>query len=123
MYSPSFILGFLAVLVDAYQEKERSDSSGNVSLCTVLHLHPQLAPVKVAVLSQLPEQNELCEVAQQLSSELREAGGCTHVWVTGVCFWEGVSASVLRLRHWLWLFSLVTQCNNISSTLRKNMIE
>lgn len=76
-YPISFILGFLAFLVDAYQEKERSDSSGNVSLCTVLHLHPQLAPVKVAVLSQSPEQNELCEVAQQLSSELREAGECT----------------------------------------------
>ena len=94
-YPTSVILGFLAFLVDAYQEKERSDPSGNVSLCTVLHLHPQLAPVKVAVLSQLPEQNELCEVAQQLSSELREAGGCIHVWVTGVCRLEGVSASVL----------------------------
>lgn len=69
-------LGFLAFLMDAYQDKERSDSSDNVNLCTVLHLHPQLAPVKVAVLSQLPQQNELCEVAQQLSSELREAGRC-----------------------------------------------
>ena len=62
--------------MDAYQEKERSDASGNVNLSTVLHLHPQLAPVKVAVLSQIPQQNELCELAQQLSSELREAGGC-----------------------------------------------
>ena len=72
-------LGFLAFLMDAYQEKERSDSSGNVKLSTVLHLHPQLAPVKVAVLSQIPQQNELCEVALQLSSELREAGGCMSV--------------------------------------------
>ena len=68
--------------MDAYQEKERSDSSGNVKLSTVLHLHPQLAPVKVAVLSQIPQQNELCEVALQLSSELREAGGCmSNRWV------------------------------------------
>jgi len=72
-------LGFLAFLLDAYQEKERSDSSGNVKLSTVLHLHPQLAPVKVAVLSQIPQQNELCEVTLQLSSELREAGGCMSV--------------------------------------------
>jgi len=71
--------GFLAFLIDAYQEKERSDSSGNVKLSTVLHLHPQLAPVKVAVLSQIPQQNELCEVTLQLSSELREAGGCMSV--------------------------------------------
>lgn len=66
----------MALLMDAYQEKERSDSSGNVNLCTVLYLHPQLAPIKVAVLSQIPQQNELCELALQLSSELREAGGC-----------------------------------------------
>lgn len=66
--------GFLASLMDAYSEKDRSDSSGKVSLCTVLHLHPQLAPIKVAVLSQYPQHNELCEIAQQLSSELREAG-------------------------------------------------
>lgn len=66
--------GFLAYLMDAYSEKERSDSSGKVSLCTVLHLHPQLAPVKVAVLSQYPQHSELCEIAHQLSSELREAG-------------------------------------------------
>ena len=60
--------------MDAYSEKERSDSGGKVSLGTVLHLHPQLAPIKVAVLSQYPQHNELCEIAQQLSSELREAG-------------------------------------------------
>ncbi|KAL9988566.1 hypothetical protein ACROYT_G003024 [Oculina patagonica] len=69
-----FNTGFMALLMDAYQEKERSDSSGNVNLCTVLYLHPQLAPIKVAVLSQIPQQNELCELALQLSSELREAG-------------------------------------------------
>ena len=71
--------------MDAYQEKERSDSSGKVNLCTVLYLHPQLAPIKVAVLSQIPQQNELCELAQQLSSELREAGGWVCVMVSG---WE-----------------------------------
>lgn len=74
-----FPLGFLAFLMDAYQEKERSDSSGKVDLSTVLYLHPQLAPIKVAVLSQIPQQNELCELAQQLSSELREAGWCAFV--------------------------------------------
>ena len=63
--------------MDAYLEKERSDSSGNVSLCTVLHLHPQLAPIKVAVVPQIAEQNELCKVAEKLSSELQEAGGYT----------------------------------------------
>ena len=55
-------------------EVERADSSGNVAVRTVLHLHPHLAPIKVAVVPQEPLQSELCEVAQQLSSELREAG-------------------------------------------------
>ena len=72
--------------MDAYSEKERSDSSGKVALRTVLHLHPHLAPVKVAVLLQIPQQSELRDVAQQLSSELREAGG----------WW--VSSQVVRIR-------------------------
>lgn len=66
--------GFLSFLMDAYLEKARSDSSGNESMRTVLHLHPQLAPIKVAVLPQNPQQSELCDVACQLSSELQEAG-------------------------------------------------
>jgi len=66
--------GFLSFLMDAHSEKERSDSSGKVALRTVLHLHPHLAPVKVAVLLQIPQQSELRDVAQQLSSELRDAG-------------------------------------------------
>ena len=70
--------------MDAYLEKERSDSSGNVTLCTVLHLHPQLAPVKVAVVPQTLQQSELCDVALQLSSELREAGGWMSSWVASV---------------------------------------
>ena len=75
MIQKRFVVGFLSFLMDAYLEKERSDSSGNVDLRTVLHLHPQLAPVKVAVLPQIQQQSELCDVAHQLSSELREAGG------------------------------------------------
>ena len=61
--------------MDAYLEKARSDSSGNVSMRTVLHLHPQLVPIKVAILPQNPQQSELCDIARQLSSELQEAGG------------------------------------------------
>ena len=69
------VVGFLSYLMDAYSEKERSGKNGNVGLYTVLHLHPQLAPVMVAVVCQTPQQTELSDVALQLSSELREAGG------------------------------------------------
>lgn len=65
--------GFLSFLMDGFSEMEQSDSSGNVSLHTVLHLHPQLAPVKVGVLSET-QQRELCDVALQTSADLQKAG-------------------------------------------------
>ena len=68
-----FFLGFLSFLMDGFSEMEQSDSSGNVSLHTVLHLHPQLAPVKVGVLSET-QQRELCDVALQTSADLQKAG-------------------------------------------------
>lgn len=64
----------MALLVDAFEEKERADSNGNVSTRSVLCLHPSLAPVKVAILSQNKNKNELAEVSIQLASELRQAG-------------------------------------------------
>ena len=66
--------------MDAYLEKERSNESGNVGVYTVLHLHPRLAPIKVAVVCQTPQQKEHCDVALQLSSELREAGKWKSQW-------------------------------------------
>lgn len=75
-YSCSFeniCTGFLSFLMDAFSEMEQSDSSGNVASRTVLHLHPQLAPVKVGVLSET-QQRELCDVALQTSADLRKAG-------------------------------------------------
>ena len=59
--------------MDAYLEKDRSDGSGNVAMRAVLHLHPQLAPVKIAVFPQR-QQRELSDVARQTSAELQEAG-------------------------------------------------
>ncbi|XP_029213622.2 glycine--tRNA ligase-like isoform X2 [Acropora millepora] len=69
--------GFLSFLMDGFSEMEQSDSSGNVSLHTVLHLHPQLAPVKVGVLSET-QQRELCDVALQTSADLQKAGRDQH---------------------------------------------
>lgn len=65
--------GFLSFLMDAYLEKDRSDDSGNVAMRAVLHLHPQLAPVKIAIFPQR-QQRELSDVARQTSAELQEAG-------------------------------------------------
>lgn len=69
-----FFLGFIALLADAFEEKDLADMTGDVSKQTVLHLHPSLAPYKVALYSNMTDTNELTEVSNQLASELRHAG-------------------------------------------------
>jgi len=68
------ILGFIALLCDAYEEKNVADVTGKVSKRSILHLHPSLAPYKVAIHCHGSDANELIEVSHQLASELRQAG-------------------------------------------------
>jgi glycyl-tRNA synthetase len=56
----------LTVLLDAYEEQQLEKEKR-----TVLHLKPDLAPVKVAVLPLLRNRPELVERARALSAELR----------------------------------------------------
>lgn len=69
-----FYLGFIALLADAFEEKDRFDKTGEVSRRSVLHIHPSLAPYKVAIYTNSTNENELSEVSHQLASELRQAG-------------------------------------------------
>jgi glycyl-tRNA synthetase len=64
---------FLAFMVDAYEEEEV-----NGRLRTVLHLHPRLAPVKVAVLPLIGRDSAMVEVSEQLYRQLREFMAAEH---------------------------------------------
>jgi glycyl-tRNA synthetase len=58
----------LAFLVDAYDEEVVAERPR-----TVLRLHPEIAPVKVAVLPLIPRNEDIAGRAQRLYEELRKA--------------------------------------------------
>jgi glycyl-tRNA synthetase len=60
----------LAFLLAAYDEEEVPNGKGGTEKRTVLHLHPQLAPIKVAVLP-LSKNEQLVPVADEVASLLR----------------------------------------------------
>ncbi len=64
----------LAFLCDAYHE-EKLDEAGEVRV--VLRLHPELAPVKAAILP-LSKKPELQEIAEKLRSDLSEVVECAY---------------------------------------------
>ncbi|MBN2616739.1 MAG: glycine--tRNA ligase, partial [Spirochaetales bacterium] len=62
----------LIALSDAYEEETiGEDKSGNPDIRTVLHFHPNVAPVKVAVLP-LVKKDGIDELAKEIEKELRE---------------------------------------------------
>ncbi len=62
----------LVCLMDAYEEQDLGeDSRGNKDIRTVLHLHPNVAPITVAVLP-LVKKDGLAELAKDIEMELRE---------------------------------------------------
>ncbi len=60
----------LAFLIDAYREEEAPNAKGGVDKRTVLRLHKQLAPYKVAVLP-LSKHENLVPLAKQVAQTLR----------------------------------------------------
>jgi len=62
----------LVCLMDAYHEENLGkDKKGKDDIRTVLHLHPNVAPITVAVLP-LVKKDGLLELAQEIEMELRE---------------------------------------------------
>ncbi len=62
----------LIALMDAYHEEDLgTDSKGKQDIRTVLHFHPNVAPVTVAVLP-LVKKDGLAELAKDIQDELRE---------------------------------------------------
>jgi glycyl-tRNA synthetase len=60
---------FLAFLVDAYREEVTRDEKGGEDVRVVLGLHPEIAPLKVAVMP-LSKKEELSSVADKLYQQL-----------------------------------------------------
>ena len=68
----------LAFLVDAYDEEQVGvDKKGNPDVRTVLHLHPALAPYKVAILP-LSKKEVLTGPAKELYAELSKEFSCDY---------------------------------------------
>lgn len=65
--------GVLAYLDDALQEDEVPDANGVLQRRTVMRLHPQLAPIKVAILPLL-RKLAMPEKARELAKMFRDAG-------------------------------------------------
>jgi glycyl-tRNA synthetase len=61
----------LAFLLAAYEEQEVENGKGGTETRTVLHLHPRLAPIKVAVLP-LSKNERLVPAADEVAGMLRE---------------------------------------------------
>jgi glycyl-tRNA synthetase len=60
----------LAFLLAAYEEQDVDNGKGGTEKRTVLHLHPRLAPIKVAVLP-LSKNERLVPVADEVAASLR----------------------------------------------------
>ena len=61
----------LMFLCDAYEEQKVADKGNDDDWRTVLHFHPVIAPITVAVLP-LMKKDGLAELAQEIQAELRE---------------------------------------------------
>ena len=61
----------LMFLCDAYEEQKVADKGNEDDWRTVLHFHPVIAPITVAVLP-LMKKDGLAELAQEIQAELRE---------------------------------------------------
>ena len=62
----------LAFLCDAYREEELTTKSGEKEKRVVLGFHPEIAPIKVAVLPLLKKNDKIVTLARSLNAKLRE---------------------------------------------------
>jgi glycyl-tRNA synthetase len=61
----------LMFLCDAYEEEKVADKGNEDDFRTVLHIHPKIAPITVAVLP-LMKKDGLAEIAKEIQNELKE---------------------------------------------------
>ncbi len=80
----------LAMLCNAYEEQKLSDAKGKEDVRTVLHFHPSIAPVKVAVFPLVKNRPELYAKAREVFKSLRNRWNC---------FWDESGAIGRRYRR------------------------
>jgi len=80
----------LALLCNAYEEQELTDSKGKQDIRTVLHFHPAIAPVKAAVFPIVKNRPELYARARQIFGDLQKRWNC---------FWDESGAIGRRYRR------------------------
>jgi glycyl-tRNA synthetase len=68
----------LMLLCEAYEEEEEKGEGHKLETRVVLHLHPKIAPITVAIFP-LMKKPELLEISEPIAERLREAGiRCQH---------------------------------------------
>ncbi len=80
----------LALLCNAYEEQTLTDAKGKTDVRTVMHFHPAIAPVKVAVFPLVKNRPELYAKAREVFNGLRRRWNC---------FWDESGAIGRRYRR------------------------
>ena len=80
----------LAMLCNAYEEQHLTDAKGKEDIRTVLHFHPAIAPVKVAVFPIVKNKPELYAKAREVFKDLQKRWNC---------FWDESGAIGRRYRR------------------------
>ena len=62
----------LALLCEAFEEEELTDSKGKTDIRTVLHLDPKVAPIKAAIFPLLKKNEEQVKIARELQAKLQK---------------------------------------------------
>lgn len=80
----------LAMICHAYEEQKLTDSKGKEDIRTVMHFHPSIAPVKVAVFPIVKNKPELYAKAREVFKMLNQKWNC---------FWDESGAIGRRYRR------------------------
>ena len=60
----------LALLCEAFQEEEVTDSKGKTEVRTVMRLHPRVAPIKAAIFPLLKKNEEQVRISREIQRNL-----------------------------------------------------
>jgi glycyl-tRNA synthetase len=61
----------LALICEAFEEQELVDEKGKKDVRTVMHFHPRMAPIKVAIFPLLKKNEEQVRIAREIEATLR----------------------------------------------------
>ena len=85
----------LAFLMDSYEEQMLEGGKER----TVLHLHPDLAPVKVAVIPLARNKPDMVELAKRIKRDLQATAGCDRFSTTAAISESATRGRTRSERH------------------------